>query len=236
MITLLKRRGISFINGMPILPSDSIYTDIPLMIETYAHRNDIPNNMKSHSLISYFYDDSNLINRLLNVEKELPVLKQYGGICGFDLSPCITMLRPRQKLSLLASALFNCYVAINGVKVLINGRTGDLATMSCMDNVTKGSNIISGEIGRHGHEYRYYGRYQLKLSVETVDPKILFICGHLSQKDIAYVCGNRDRVIIMYPGRRHRMRDNKKVVVIKYSNGEYYKCTLDEYLQKRGVC
>ena len=65
-------------------------------------------------------DDSNLINRLLNVEKELPVLKQYGGISGFDLSPCITMLRPRQKLSLLASALFNCYVAINGVKVLIN--------------------------------------------------------------------------------------------------------------------
>lgn len=234
MITLLKKQGISFVDGMPVLPLSSIYSDIPMTIETYAHRNDIPDEIKSRSIIAYFDNDKNLLNRLFNIEREIVVLKQYGGICGFDLSPCITMLRPRQKLSILISALFNCYVAINGIKILINARTGDLATMSVIGSIPRGSNFISGELGCHKHMYKAYGKYQLKLTVEMVCPQILFVYGNLSKKDISYVCGNRKLVVIIYPGRRKKMMDNKKTVVLICDSGEYRKYALTEYLQLRG--
>lgn len=235
MVTILKEQGITFYNGIPVIPKESIYDGVPFMIETYNHRNEIPDTLKSCSLISYFDNDSNLLNRIEKVEDEISILKQYGGICGFDLSPCITMLRPRQKLSMLVSSLFNCYAAINGIKVLINARMGDLATMSNMSPIPKNSNIITGELGCHGHGYKYYGFYQLKMTIETVDPKILFVYGQLSKKDIRYVCGNTDREILMYPCRRRRMRDHKAPTAIRYIDGQINSYSLDEYLNDRGA-
>ena len=151
-ISVLKQNKIQFVNGIPVIPEEMLYSDIPDMIDTFAHRNEIPAEIAKKSLVSYFDDDTNLINRLLNVDNEISVLRQYSGICGFDLSPCVTMMRPRQKLSLLASAVYNCYVALYGIKVLPNCRVGDLATMSVINGIPPYTNIITGELGCHARK------------------------------------------------------------------------------------
>ena len=88
-ISFLKQNKIQFVNGIPVIPEEMLYSDIPDMIDTFAHRNEIPAEIAKKSLVSYFDDDTNLINRLLNVDNEISVLRQYSGICGFDLSPCV---------------------------------------------------------------------------------------------------------------------------------------------------
>ena len=84
-ISFLKQNKIQFVNGIPVIPEEMLYSDIPDMIDTFAHRNEIPAEIAKKSLVSYFDDDTNLINRLLNVDNEISVLRQYSGICGFDL-------------------------------------------------------------------------------------------------------------------------------------------------------
>ena len=150
-ITFLKQNGIAFVNGMPVIPRTALYIGVPEMIETYAHRLCVPQEIQCKTLLSYFDSDDNIVNRLFKIDDEIEEIKQYGGICGFALSSCITMLRPRQKISLLVCAVFNCYVALHGVKVLPNCRVGDLATMSLLDTLPPYTNLISGELGCHSN-------------------------------------------------------------------------------------
>ena len=208
-ISVLKQNKIQFVNGIPVIPEEMLYSDIPDMIDTFVHRNEIPAEIAKKSLVSYFDDDTNLINRLLNVDNEISVLRQYSGICGFDLSPCVTMMRPRQKLSLLASAVYNCYVALYGIKVLPNCRVGDLATMSVINGIPPYTNIITGELGCHGNKLKMYGLYQLRLIIKQVCPTIQFVYG------------------------RHRTRDNKVPTVVEWNGMSYQKLPLKDYLTER---
>ena len=234
-ISFLKKNGIEFKNDLPVLPQESLYSGIPQMVETYAHRNDIPSAITGSSLIAYFDNDVNLMNRIYKIDNEIEVLKQFGGICGFDLSPCVTMLRPRQKFSLLVSAVFNCYVALHGIKVLTNARVGDLSTISSLDNIPAKSNIITGEIGCHKYGYKAYGLYQLKLIRNKIKPNIIFVYGFLSNNDIRIICENDKQLIIFYPSRRQRMRDKKVAVAIQYECGSFHKRLLSDYINNGGM-
>ena len=202
-ITFLKQNGIEFVNGIPVIPREMLYAGIPNMIETYSHRLAIPSNLKSSSLISFFENDDNLINRIFKIDDEIEELRKYGGICGFDLSPCVTMLRPRQRISILVSAVYNCYVAVHGIKVLPNCRVGDFATMNVIDTIPPYTNIITGELGCHRNALKMYGIHQLRLISKRIYPNILFVFGNLSKNDIYYVFGRCPQTIILYPDHRH---------------------------------
>ena len=234
-ISFLKENGIIFVNGMPIMPRAALYTGIPEMIETYAHRHCVPNEIRPQTLLSYFDNDDNLANRLFKIDDEIEEIRLYGGICGFDLSSCITMLRPRQKISLLTCAVFNCYVALHGIKVLLNCRVGDLTTMSLIDNIPPYTNIISGELGCHNNPLKMYGIYQLRLIMKKVSPGILFVYGNLSKKDIWYIFGRRPQMIILYPDHRHRTRDGRIAIVARWDGINLQKIPLSEYLKEGGA-
>ena len=231
-ISFLKQHGIKFINDLPIVPKECLYTGIPLMIETFAHRNDIPENIKKNSLIAYYSYDCDLLRRIYTIEKDINELYCYDGICGFDMSPCITMLKSRQKLSILISAIFNCFVAVHGVKVLMNVRTGNLSSSKISNYLPKGSNFITGEVGCHNNGFKAYGLYQMKLIREVVQPNIIFVHGHLSKKDIHFVCERECQTFVMYPDRRHRMQDNKIIEAVEYDGKNFSKLTLQDFLKK----
>ena len=234
-ITFLKQNGIMFVNGMPVIPSAALYTGIPHMVETYAHRHCVPCEKRPETLLAFFDNDDNLTNRLFKIDDEIEELKQYGGICGFDLSACITMLRPRQKISLLVCAVFNCYVALHGVKVLPNCRVGDLTTMSLIDTIPPYTNLISGELGCHNNSLKMYGIHQLRLIAKKVGPDIMFVYGNLSKKDIRYIFGRQPQTVVMYPDHRHRTRDGKNAIVVKWDGVNLKKIPLFDYLEERGV-
>ena len=112
IVTKLKKNHIDFRNGFAILPEEAIYREDIEMITPFVNRSDIPENLKSTSLICYFMHDERLFPRLWKIDQDIAVLKEFGGICGFDLSPSIGMLKPRQRFSLFINSLYNCYCFI----------------------------------------------------------------------------------------------------------------------------
>ena len=234
-ITYLKKAGIEFKDGFPILPQEAYYTDIPLTIESFQFRNKIPKELRKKSLICYFSPDIRLIQRMYKIDEELPILCEYGGICGFDLSPSVTMLRPRQKFSLLASALFNCYVAVHGVKILPNCRVGDLANMSVIRNIPPYTSIISGEIGCNRKGFKDYGLYQLRIIIKSIALPILFIYGGISNKDIKRVCGKTPQDFVVVPSARDKYYNHKESKVIVWDGISIRKTSLKDYIADGGV-
>ncbi len=235
MISYLKKEGIEFIDAYPVLPKESYYTDIPLTIESFQFRNKIPENIQHESLVCYFSKDDRLISRLYKIDEEIPILQNYGGICGFDLSASVTMLRPRQKLSLLVSALFNCYVALHGIKVLPNCRVGDFANMSIIRSIQPYSNIISGELGCKKNGFNEYGLYQLRIITKRIVPEIMFIYGNISKKDIRCICGHAPQIFFVYPSARNKYRNGKKPQVILWDGSSACKIPLDDFLNSGGT-
>lgn len=235
MISYLKEEGIEFIDGYPVLPKESYYTDIPLTIESFQFRNKIPEHIRHRSLICYFSKDDRLLSRLYKIDEEMPILQNYGGICGFDLSASVTMLRPRQKLSLLVSALFNCYVALHGIKVLPNCRVGDLANMSVIRNIQPYSNIISGELGCKKNGFNEYGLYQLRIITKKIAPEIMFIYGNISKKDIHSICGHVSQNFLVYPSARDKYRNGKTPQAIIWNGSSACMMSLNDFMNNGGV-
>lgn len=56
-----------------------------------------------------------LIMKGIDTENEII---SHCGVSGFDLSPSIGMLRPRQRLSILVNAIHACYLGTKGIKIL----------------------------------------------------------------------------------------------------------------------
>ena len=215
-ISFLKENGIKFVNGFPLLPTKSIYSGHPLRMSTFAHRNDIPHSDRKNTLICFYSQDRDLFPRLEKIDSELPILQNYAGICGFDLSPCVGMLRIRQKFHLLISAIYNCRCALYGIKVLPNSRMGDLGTINQVTSlIPHGSNIVSGELGCRGKAFKAFGLYQLKESIRIIEPNSVFIYGSFCVKDAKYCAPAGNVTFFVFPDRRNSMRNSKKPYIIQ---------------------
>ena len=236
IISYLKKHGVKFGNGYAVLPDYAYYTGIPFTIESHQFRNKIPESVRHRSLICYFSSDDRLIQRLFKIDDEIPELLNYGGICGFDLSASITMLRPRQRLCLLVNSLFNCYVAIHGVKVLPNCRTGDLANMSIISNIPPNTNIISGELGCKRNGFGTYGLYQLCITRKIVSPPIMFIYGSLSNRDIQFVCDRSPQNFVVYPSARDKYRNKKQPSAMIWNGSSIHKMPIEDFVSEGGSC
>ncbi|MBQ7501186.1 hypothetical protein IJT93_00525 [bacterium] len=231
-ISFLKRHNIKFQSGVAIIPPECIYTDIPRMVSTYQYRSDIPADLKAKSLLTYFTPDSGLWNRLFKIEDEIPTLLEYGGIAGFDLSPSLGMLRPRQKFSITINSVFNCYCALHGVKILPNARLGDMSTMSMSASIPDGVNFISSRLGCKRNGFKAFGRYQVKLLLQQIRPRILFIYGRVSLDEACDPINRYGIDIVCYPDRRSRVRNNAEIyAIVKRSHNKIVKIPFGEYLQ-----
>ena len=209
-ISYLKKYGIIFKNGVAVLPEESIYKDIPLMVSTYKYRNDIPEGIKRKSLLTYFMPDEDLWTRLYKLDEDLEILKTFGGITGFDLSPSIGMLRPRQKFSILVNSIVNAYCAINGIKILPNSRIGDFVTLPMIASIPYKSNIITSRLGCQNNGFKAYSLFQTKLIIERIKPSILFVYGSVTQKEAEQLIREYAIKIISFPDRRSRVWNNAK--------------------------
>ena len=237
-ITQLKENDISFENGVAVMPKDFIYQDEVSMVSTYKYRNDIPDGLKKTSLLTYFMPDDNLFNRIKKIEEEIPIMKDYGGICGFDLSPSVGMLRPRQRFSILINSVFNAYCGIHGVKILPNSRVGDLGTMSMSKSFPERVNFITGKHGCNSYGFREYGLYQLCVQVHEKQPHILYVYGNVSLKEARHIFNySKDTGfnIITFPDRRNRVRNKSKPHRIRVENGKLVK-KIYEYGGRKDEC
>lgn len=52
-ISYLKENDIRFINGIPQLPTEYLYTDIPKAVSTFSYRNDIPQEVRKEAILTF---------------------------------------------------------------------------------------------------------------------------------------------------------------------------------------
>lgn len=209
-ISYLKENDICFVNDIPQLPQECLYTGIPKAVSTFAYRNDIPGEVRKESLLTFFMFEDKLWPRLKKVDEEIPILKEYGGITGFDLSPSIKMLRPRQRLSILINAIYSCYCGINGVRVLPNYRPGDMGTICAADFFPDNCNFIIGNHGCNNNGFKKYGQYLLQIILDKKNPAVLMVYGSISKREATELITRYRLEILTYPDRRNRVRNGSK--------------------------
>lgn len=182
-ITFLKKNKIKFFNGRPCISEDMIYENVPTYIETYQFRNEIPLKDRNKSLICFYSDDKRLWRRLMTIDEDCKIFAKYAGIVGMDLSPSVNMLRPRQLQSILINSIYNCLVSINGIKIAINARIGDLSTNNIINDFCKNKTLVFGNLGCKG-KFLTYSYFQFIVRIKIEKPKNICIYGTLSKKDI----------------------------------------------------
>lgn len=209
-ISYLKQHDITFKNGLPVIPENSVYRDTPKHITTFPHRNSIPLEDKRNTLLCSFMPDHQLLTRLTKVDSDLIIFREYAGICGFDLSPSIYMLLPRQKFSILVNAVFNSYCALHGVKILPNARLGEMKTFPLICSIPTKSNIISSTLGCRQKALKSYSLLQLTLIIESIHPPVVFVYGNILGSEANYLfLANHKFKIIVFPDVRSSQRNGK---------------------------
>lgn len=234
IISILKKRNIFFKNGVAVIPQASIYEKMPVMISTFKYRNDIPVELRSKSLLSYFMPDKDLWPRLEKIDKELVVLKEYAGITGFDLSPSLGMLIPRQRLSIFINSLFNCYCAINGIKIMPNARIGEFGTIPMINSIPLGSCFITSRLGCQNHGNKAYGVFLIDKIIRIIRPSTLFVYGFITLAEATHFIKKYSLKIVTFPDRRSRVRNSKKVWYYFEKNGVVFKSIYNSSSEERG--
>jgi hypothetical protein len=215
-ITKLKKSNkIDFIKGIPHIPKDMYYDNIPKRIETYTFRNEIPIEERSESLISFYSMDNFLFPRLNSIDREIKIFKEYAGIVGMDISICVTMLKPRQLHSILINTIYNCLIALKGIKIAINARIGDMTTYYLINQYPKDKTLVIGSLGCKGI-FKEYGMIQLEQWLK-LEPKNICIYGTICKSDMKrYSKFKRKLTIYLYhEHNKGKNKFNRQVFIIR---------------------
>lgn len=227
-ITYLKKEGIKFKNGIPQLPKEYIYMDKPKALTTFATRKDIQDEYVKDAILVFYMYEERLWPRLYKIDQDIKIMKKFAGIGGFDLSPSINTLRPRQKMSILINAIHSSYCGSKGVKILPNYRSGDLGTISIANYFPNNVNFI---IGNHGcnNKFKHYGEYIIDIIFMEKRIDTLYVYGSISKTAIMSLINNYGITIITFPDRRNRIRNGNKSYIWVMKDG---KVTRQEYNDK----
>lgn len=232
-MTYLKRKGIRFKNGIPQIPEEYIYNDYPKALSTFKSRNDIPEEYRNEAILVFFMYEKDLWPRLSKIEKDIKIMERYAGVSGFDLSPSINMLRPRQKMSILINALYSCYCGTKGIRILPNYRAGDLGTISSANYFPNNVNFIIGNLGCRNKKYKHYGEYILDIILLEKNIETLYVYGPISKTEIERLIRMHGFKIIKFPDRRNRIRNGDISYIFTMENGRVIKNEYDDKTKRK---
>lgn len=173
----LKNSGIVFSDdGYPIFTEDMLLKEEPTYVlpigQTYAAID------KSKTLLVSFSNDANIYKQWETLKADIPKYKEYLGVAGFDLSPRINWDINLQKFNILLNMMVNAYLAINGIKIMPNFRTGCLETMHVLNHYPQGSWYAVGALGCARGHVRLNEMY-LRTKIILTDPNMLIYYGKL---------------------------------------------------------
>ena len=132
-------------NGYQIFSPDMLLDSEP--DEIVPFRNRLKAKDPSKTAICFFTDDKLIFPRLDKLETDLEEYKKYMGVCGFDLSPNILTDPFRQNINVIASQLASLYLALNGIKIIPNFRTGGDSTIASLQASPRDAIFAVGTLG-----------------------------------------------------------------------------------------
>jgi len=168
-------------NGYPIFRKEMFLCEWPDMVVPYAHRNNWRVIDKKKTVICPFDRDHRLYVRLYKLLSEINEYKKYMGVIELDLTVASDMDEEWQKALTLINQLYLAILAVNGIKIVLNTRSGGLNTEVIFKNIPHDIMVASGFLGCDKSESLYDYGYMKK------------IIGILPSKIIIY--GKHDKIV-----------------------------------------
>ncbi len=128
-----------------------------------------------------FLPDELVYRRLEHLENDIRRYKELKAIGGFDLSPRIAMSPELQRMNLLINIMATVYVAVSGVPIVPNFRTGAASNVDLLALWPKGCTFVVGTLGcaRGNVEHNLA---MLKTKLMIAEPSELLIYGTLRKE------------------------------------------------------
>lgn len=134
--------------GNPIFQASMFLDEWPETVIPYSCRNNaalVTDSKKT--AICFFTKDSLIYPRLEKVFEELDEYRRFMAVVSMDLTFTSDMEVELQRLILTINQLFTMILAINGIKIILNTRSGSLDCVSAFSNIPKGISVSSGFLG-----------------------------------------------------------------------------------------
>ncbi|MBR6254154.1 MAG: hypothetical protein IKR22_01840 [Clostridiales bacterium] len=134
--------------GYPVFKPSMFATTWPEAMVTYSHRNN-PKLVRDpgKTAICFFDSDRKLFPRLEKVLDDLAEYKRFMAVVGMDITFTSDMDVELQQFINLINQMFTMILAINGIKIILNTRSGGLDASAAFRNVPRGILVASGFLG-----------------------------------------------------------------------------------------
>lgn len=197
--------------GYPIIPKENLISEVPEDIEMYplSKRHQTPH--PEHTILCAYENDSELYRFLRNFKRNIEDCRKYYGVCGFDLSPRASTDESHQRFNLLLNALINAYMALNGIHILPNWRTGNLNTLEILNIYPVNSVFAVGCLGCGKRNFKE-NEIILRMKLLISRPKFLIYYGSLRKRyrKILEEIGIPYRILLDYRTRSYRRTKDRK--------------------------
>lgn len=173
----LVERGVEFTKeGYPIFTEDMLLKEMPEGLCPFGQTYHVKD--KSKYLLVSFSNDENIYKKLMSLRNDVDEYLQYKGFGGFDLSPRINWDVNLQRFNLLLSKLADAFLAVNGVKLMPNFRTGCLETFEVLSIYPHNTWFSVGALGCGRGRVKINSMY-LRAKLVVANPDMLVYYGKL---------------------------------------------------------
>ena len=177
----LSKNDIQFnAEGYPVFKPEFILWQEPKYILPFNHRNAALE--KSETALCFFMNDKLLYKRLANLENDLALFSGFLGICGFDLSPRMGWDEDLQKFNILLSQMATIWLALHGIKIIPNFRTGCFSTISSLSVYQQKIPMVIGALGCWKKKVSMNERLFFKIKILKCDPSLILIYGAIEDE------------------------------------------------------
>lgn len=174
-ITYLKEKNVKFnSNGFPIFKKDMFLIEkLELMVPFDFRKSQIvvhPNK----TLLCFYCSDTRIYPRLDKVLYEISEYKKYLGAVATDVTITYDMDEAWQDFIMLVNQLFMAVLAVNGIKIVANLRTGNRRSHENLHGIPAGVMWATGFLGCRKDDI-----YDMRFisTILTIHPSILLIYG-----------------------------------------------------------
>ncbi|MDD6092241.1 MAG: hypothetical protein PUB71_07030 [Hallerella succinigenes] len=147
-IRYLERKEVKFNSkGFPLLRKEMFLDEYPELVLPYDFRKNTLVADPKKTLLCFYCGDKRIYPRLKKVLKDIPEYKRFLGVVTIDITVTSDMDEEWQNAIMLLHQLFMAVLAVNGVKVVANLRTGDARSAENLNNMPKGIMWAAGFLG-----------------------------------------------------------------------------------------
>ena len=136
--------------GFPVFTKEMFLTEWPDLVIPFSQRKNRRVINRSRTVVCFFDKDQKLYPRISKVLSEIEEYKTFMGAIGLDITITEDMDDEWQRAIALMNQLFLAVLAVNGIKIIINTRTGGLASKNIFKNIPQDVMAASGFLGCDG--------------------------------------------------------------------------------------